>query len=60
MATDIIMFENQTLRYFNGSFDEFEQREEEAATRQGHMLDARLRQESKAREAAEKMKVHLL
>jgi len=56
VATDVIMFENQTLRYFNGTFDDFEQREAEAATRQEHMLDARIRQEKSAREAAEKMK----
>jgi len=56
VATDIIVFENTQLRYFNGTYDDFEQREAETAARDAQMLDARVRQEEKARASAEKMK----
>ena len=55
--TSTCMLLVQALRYFSGTMDEFEQREGEAATAQGHRLDARVRQEKAARASAEKMHV---
>jgi ATPase subunit of ABC transporter with duplicated ATPase domains len=56
IATDIIVMEHQNLRYFDGGLEAFEQREEEAAAAYEHRLDARVRQETSARDAAAKMK----
>lgn len=56
IATDIIVMEHQTLRYFDGGLEAFEQHEEEAAAAYEHRLDARVRQETAARDAAAKMK----
>mmetsp|Transcript_1926 Transcript_1926/g.3054 ORF Transcript_1926/g.3054 Transcript_1926/m.3054 type:complete len:843 (+) Transcript_1926:23-2551(+) len=56
VATDIIVMEGAQLRYFDGGLEAFEQREEERAVAHEHRLDARVRQETAAREAAAKMK----
>lgn len=56
VSTDVIIFAKKSLRYFAGTFSEFEEIESQIATRNASMLDARVRQEKKAREAAEKMR----
>ena len=55
-TTKVIVMEKKTLRYFNGSFGEFEVAEMEDAARKAGLLDARVRQEEKARASIEKMK----
>ena len=50
------MFENQQLKYFRGGFAEFEQRSEERAANHERRLDARTRQETAARESAERLR----
>jgi ATP-binding cassette subfamily F protein 1 len=55
-ATDVIVLENKTLTCFPGTLDEYEGYKNEAVVRQTSLLDARVRQERKAREAAEDMK----
>ena len=52
VATDVVVFENQQLKYFRGGFAEFEQRSEERAANHERRLDARTRQETAARESA--------
>ena len=56
VSTDIIMFANKSLRYFSGTFSEFEEIESQIASRNANLLDARVRQEKKARDSAEKMR----
>jgi ATPase subunit of ABC transporter with duplicated ATPase domains len=56
VATDVVVFENQQLKYFRGGFAEFEQRSEERAANHERRLDARTRQETAARESAERLR----
>jgi ATP-binding cassette, subfamily F, member 3 len=56
IATDIILMANETLNYFDGGLDAYEQREAEKATAHEHRMDARVRQETSARESAAKIK----
>ena len=56
IATDIILMANSSLNYFDGGLDAYEQREAEKATAHEHRLDARVRQETAARESAAKTK----
>lgn len=56
VATDVIVFEKQSLRYFNGNYELFEQHEQEASARHDQLLDARVRQEEKARKSAEALR----
>eukprot|EP00633_Aureoumbra_lagunensis_P003322 CAMPEP_0197287186 /NCGR_PEP_ID=MMETSP0890-20130614/3315_1 /TAXON_ID=44058 ORGANISM="Aureoumbra lagunensis, Strain CCMP1510" /NCGR_SAMPLE_ID=MMETSP0890 /ASSEMBLY_ACC=CAM_ASM_000533 /LENGTH=823 /DNA_ID=CAMNT_0042756553 /DNA_START=26 /DNA_END=2497 /DNA_ORIENTATION=+ len=57
VATDIITFDDQQqLQYFAGDLHAFEKHQSEQAAAQQHRLDARIRQETAARDAAEKMK----
>jgi len=56
VATDVVVFENCALTYFRGGLAEFEQRNEEKAANQEKRLDARVRQETAARESAERLK----
>mmetsp|Transcript_7324 Transcript_7324/g.12289 ORF Transcript_7324/g.12289 Transcript_7324/m.12289 type:complete len:842 (+) Transcript_7324:167-2692(+) len=56
IATDIILMANSSLNYFDGGLDAYEQREAEKATAHEHRLDARVRQETAARESAAKLK----
>lgn len=56
VATDVVVFEKQQLKYFRGGFAEFEQRSEERAANHERRLDARTRQETAARESAERLR----
>lgn len=56
IATDIILMANSNLNYFDGGLDAYEQREAEQASAHEHRLDARVRQETAARESAAKLK----
>ena len=56
VCTDVVVMENQTLRYFSGTFSEFEQTEDDKAMRHAHLLDGRVRQEKKAKAAADQMR----
>lgn len=56
VATDVVVFENCALTYFRGGLAEFERRNEEKAANQEKRLDARVRQETAARESAERLK----
>ena len=56
VATDVVVFEDKQLNYFHGDLATFDQRQDEQAAAQEHRMDARVRQETQARESAEKMK----
>ena len=56
VATDIILMANENLNYFEGGLEAYEQREMEKAIAHEHRLDARVRQETAARESAAKIK----
>jgi len=56
VATDIILFENQQLRYFPGDYEAFLEAEANTEARQLQLLDSRTRQEEKARASAEALK----
>ena len=56
IATDIILMASSSLHYFDGGLDAYEQREAEKATAHEHRMDARVRQETAARESAAKLK----
>jgi len=56
VATDVIVMQGGGLHAFPGGLEEYEKREGEKAARNDAMLDARVRQEKKARDAAAEMK----
>lgn len=56
VATDIITFENQSLRYFPGDYESFIDTEANSEARKLQLLDARTRQEEKMRSSAEALK----
>ncbi|KAJ8601215.1 hypothetical protein CTAYLR_003285 [Chrysophaeum taylorii] len=56
VATDVIVFEDLRLHYFHGTLAAYEQRQEEKTAAHQHRLDARVRQETAARDAADKMR----
>lgn len=56
VATDIITFENQQLRYFPGDYESFLEAEANSEARKLQLLDSRTRQEEKMRSSAEALK----
>mmetsp|Transcript_14885 Transcript_14885/g.44844 ORF Transcript_14885/g.44844 Transcript_14885/m.44844 type:complete len:694 (-) Transcript_14885:87-2168(-) len=55
VATQIINFANAELTYFNGGYDDYLSRAAEASANHARRLDARVRQEEKAQNAAAHM-----
>ncbi len=56
VCTDVIILQNQTLRYFPGNFSDFFEAEQQLSAHHSQLLDGRVRQEEKARAAVDRMK----